>query len=258
MAEAGRPPSTAGESNPFRRARLAGRLRAPPLAAGTREANRREAWHARRNRLAARRAAAVHAAMSRPAASGPLTFVIVASLSALAVAASSLAKASEDRPAQASPGAGPPSPAPGDVAWPDGFERWAWVKSGPSGALAGQPAGTHHIYANAAAVEGFRAGRFADGAVLVFDVLEGDQAGPPSYAEASQGRLRTDVMVRDQARYAATGGWGYAEWLEAAGGDGGAGRRVNPAVAANPAGICHACHVRLAPDRGFVVSRPPV
>lgn len=193
----------------------------------------------------------------------------MASLSALVAAAaahgSSFAEASED--GQATPGLpsaatakeGPPNSAY-TVEYPDGFETWAWVKAGPSGAIEGQPAGTHHIYANPAALEGFRTGRFADGAVLVFDVIEGTQTGAPTPAEAAKGRLRINAMVRDEARYASTGGWGYAEWLEAPAFDtasgGGTGRRVNAVIAANPNGICHTCHIRLASDRSFVVSRP--
>ena len=184
--------------------------------------------------------------MSRRNANAPLTFVIVASLTALGLAAATAHTPSGPDPNERPPAVGVP--------WPEGFGGWAWVKSGPSAPLLGQPAGTHHIYANARAVQGYRTGRWEDGAVLVFDVLT---PGATHGAATDPGtRLRTDVMVRDQARYAATGGWGYAEWFEAAAQDGATGRRPNAWVTANPDRACHACHTRRE-AQGFVFSEMP-
>ncbi len=62
-----------------------------------------------------------------------------------------------------------------EVPYPEGYRSWVHVKT----ALIqkGSPAfnhwgGFHHIYGNAKAIEGYKAGKFEDGSVLVFDVLE--------------------------------------------------------------------------------------
>jgi hypothetical protein len=203
--------------------------------------------------------------MSRTPAGAPradftLSFVVVAGVSALALAAGSAhtpavarAEPAAHAPAaSAAPAATAPYPPPPLA---QGFRSWTHVGEAPSAALFGQPAGTHHIWANEAALAGYRSGAWADGAVLVFDVVDG--AGE---------RLRTDVMARDARAYAATGGWGYGEWLLAPApaidrpgdGVGATGEpRVNRLVAANPNGVCHSCHERLAGGRGFVVSTWP-
>jgi hypothetical protein len=53
-------------------------------------------------------------------------------------------------------------------------------------------------------------------------------------------------MVRDQARFAATGGWGYASWLEPE-------HLANAYVKAEPVRACHACHTSREAE-GFVFS----
>lgn len=166
-----------------------------------------------------------------------LTFVIVASLTALGVAAAASAQGQAPAPSTPTPGAWPSHPG-------EGFTGWRQVKSGASAAVFGKPAGTHHIYANPAAVEGYRTGVWADGAVLVFDVLE--DGAPGGAATDPARRLRTDAMVRDRARFAATDGWGYGSWLAP-------GATPNPPVAADAARVCHACHKARQPD-DFVFS----
>jgi hypothetical protein len=131
------------------------------------------------------------------------------------------------------------------VPYPEGFRRWAHVKTGLSGSAGpggARYAGFHHIYANAAALEGYETGRFPDGAVLVFDVFDvrtqdGNTLEGP--------RKFTDVMHKDSRRYAATGGWGFEEF------EGPSRARVlSPEVVAR----CFACHERLAPS-GHVISK---
>src|SRR5687768_674150 len=101
-------------------------------------------------------------AASRPSSVGaPLTLVTVMkiplALSLVAAAAAATAVV--------------PPPA---VPYPEGYREWVHVKSaligpGPAHAAFG---GLHHVYANAAALAGYRAGRFPDGAVLVLDRLD--------------------------------------------------------------------------------------
>jgi len=86
------------------------------------------------------------------------------------------------------------------VPYPDGYRNWAHVKT----ALIqeGSPAfehwgGFHHIYGNAKAMEGYKAGKFDDGSILVFDVLEA--VSKDNVINEGKRRL-IDVMVRDEER----------------------------------------------------------
>lgn len=132
------------------------------------------------------------------------------------------------------------------IAYPHGYRGWAHVTSGLVAAESpGAPKyeGLHHIYANAAALEGYRTGRFPEGAVIVFDQFSAVQAGG---ATSAGERKFVDVMVRDSRRFAATGGWDYAEFVAPDG------RRVEE-IEADPAKSCDGCHVAHAPggDRVF-------
>jgi hypothetical protein len=99
----------------------------------------------------------------------------------------------------------------GQVPYPEGYRDWTHVKSmviqdgHPLFAAFG---GIHHVYANEAALKTLRSGggRFADGAILVFDLLE----APRADAAITEGaRKVVGVMHKDPARFAATGGWGF-------------------------------------------------
>jgi hypothetical protein len=95
------------------------------------------------------------------------------------------------------------------VAYPVDYRSWTHVKSmiiQPDHPLADPFEGLHHIYANAAALEGYRSGQFPDGAVIVFDLLA-VSAADGAIVEA--GRKLVGVMEKDTERFAATGGWGY-------------------------------------------------
>lgn len=138
----------------------------------------------------------------------------------------------------------PAAPDDAGVPYPEGFRRWAHVKSAyvpEEITQAGQYRGWHHIYANAAALEGFATGRFADGSALAFDVLEvktdagSVQEGPRKF---------TDVMYKDAKRFAATGGWGFEEFTGAA---------RTRALDAAKAAACFACHEKRSPQT-FVIS----
>lgn len=132
------------------------------------------------------------------------------------------------------------------VAYPSGYSRWTHLKSGLI--AAGHPAfarfgGLHHVYANAAALEGNRDGRYADGAVLVYDLFEIRDSGDGLIDQGP--RRHIDVMVKDSRRYAATGGWGYAEFA--------AGQRRDRLTPADRDG-CAACHASRA-EHGHVFSQ---
>src|ERR1700758_2274262 len=58
---------------------------------------------------------------------------------------------------------------------PTEFRQWAHVKSvlvGPQSSAFATEGGIHHIYANGKALEGYATGKFPDGAVIVYDLLE--------------------------------------------------------------------------------------
>ena len=101
---------------------------------------------------------------------------------------------------------------PPPVQYPEGFRRWVHVKSGligPQNPALQHYVGLHHIYANQMAMDGYSTGRFADGSVLVFDLLETrDNAGTTTEGP----RRFIDVMNKDSRLYAATGGWGFEEF----------------------------------------------
>lgn len=132
------------------------------------------------------------------------------------------------------------------IAFPEGFRNWTHVSSaivGPENPVAPKYEGVHHIYANGKALEGYRTGRWPDGAVIVYDQWTAATAGRD--AKGPGERKFIDVMVRDSRRYAAQGGWGYTEfradgWTRAA------------EIEANQRG-CDGCHDKLAPggDRVF-------
>ena len=102
--------------------------------------------------------------------------------------------------------------------------------------------GIHHMYANAAALRGLQEGSFADGAILVFDLLEATQS---EGVLAEGARKRIDVMHRDASRYASTGDWGYETFV----GDSQSERLAQDVVVA-----CYACHTSQA-HQSFVFSR---
>ena len=61
------------------------------------------------------------------------------------------------------------------VPYPDGYRSWQHVKSmviGEGHPLYGSFGGIHHLYANKKALQGYKAGKFADGSGIVFDLLE--------------------------------------------------------------------------------------
>lgn len=133
-----------------------------------------------------------------------------------------------------------------EVPYPDGYRHWFHVKSmvieegHPLYAAFG---GIHHIYANDAALQGYRSDAFPDGAVLVFDLLEAEHA---DHAVTEGERKVVGVMHKNAARYPNTGGWGFEGF---AGGD------PNTRVVGSEAeSACFACHAPLA-DSDYVFSQ---
>ncbi len=123
---------------------------------------------------------------------------------------------------------------PAKIAYPEGYRDWRHVKSmelKPGHPLYESFGGIHHLYANPRAVQGYRSGRFRDGAVIVFDLLEAKTEGN---ALVEGKRKVLGVMVRDGRRHAATGGWGFEAFAE--------GDPQRPIVGGNAAKACFECH----------------
>lgn len=101
----------------------------------------------------------------------------------------------------------PTSPPP--VAYPEGYRAFSHVKSlllKPNHALANPFAGLHHTYANDKAVRGLKSGKYEDGAIFAFDLLDYKD----EESSLSEGKRKLlGVMERNAKKYSATGGWGF-------------------------------------------------
>jgi hypothetical protein len=132
------------------------------------------------------------------------------------------------------------------VAYPDGYRDWRHIKTmiiNPGHPLFNTFGGLHQLYANAPAVQGYRDGKFPDGAVIVFDLSEAVDRDNTITAGAPK---VVGVMTKDSRRHAETGGWGFEGFA--------AGDRLRPTVGANAATACFECH-RSEKAHDYVFSR---
>ena len=132
------------------------------------------------------------------------------------------------------------------VPYPEGYRNWHHVKSmviDKGHPLYEAFGGVHHLYANPKAVAGYKSGKFPDGAIIVFDLLEAKSA---DNAVTEGARKVVGVMHKDAKKFAATGGWGFEGF--------GGGDKTNRVVRDNAASACFACH---EPQKGhdYVFSR---
>ncbi len=131
------------------------------------------------------------------------------------------------------------------IDYPDGYRQWTHVKSmtiQPGHPLENPFLGIHHIYANRKALAGLKAGRYEDGASFVFDQLAYESRDKASIEGA---RVLLGVMVKDRARFPATGGWGYEGW---------AGDSRTERLVSDGGVSCHGCHSQMR-DRDFVFTQ---
>ncbi len=123
-----------------------------------------------------------------------------------------------------------PAPPP----YPEGYRQWTHVKSmviNPGHPLNDAFGAIHHLYANKKAEQGYSAGKFPDGAVIVFDLLEARAA---DNAVQEGARKVVGVMQKDARKYQATGGWGFEGFK----GD----SKTERVVAGNATTACFQCH----------------
>ena len=131
------------------------------------------------------------------------------------------------------------------VPYPQGYRQWTHVKSmtiNEGHALFQTFGGIHHLYANRQAEQGYRTGKFPDGSVIVFDLLEAKSADN-SVQEGARKVL--GVMHKDAGKYKDTGGWGFEGFK----GD----SKTERAVGTNAASACFQCHTARK-DHDFVFS----
>jgi hypothetical protein len=121
------------------------------------------------------------------------------------------------------------------VPYPDGYRQWTHVKSmviNQGHPLYDAFGGIHHLYANEKAEQGYKTGKFADGSIIVFDLLEANAA---DNAVQEGARKVLGVMHKDARKYQDTGGWGFEGFK----GD----SKTDRAVGKNAASACFQCHI---------------
>jgi Cytochrome P460 len=131
------------------------------------------------------------------------------------------------------------------VPYPQGYRQWTHVKSmtiNPGHALYDAFGGMHHLYANRRAEQGYKSGKFADGSVIVFDLLQANAADNTVQEGA---RKVLGVMHKDARKYSDTGGWGFEAFK--------ADSKTERVVGNNAAAACFQCHTAKK-DNGFVFS----
>lgn len=130
-------------------------------------------------------------------------------------------------------------------AYPEHYRDWTHVKSmviHPGHPLADPFEGIHHIYANTEARDGLARGNYADGAAFAFDQLAYDTA---DNASTEGDRVLLGFMIKDSARYADTGGWGFEAWP---------GNSRTERLVSDGGASCFSCHERVA-ERDYVFTR---
>jgi len=123
---------------------------------------------------------------------------------------------------------------PTPLGYPHGYRQWTHVKT--MHIRSGHPlhhlfGGVHHIYANKQAMEGYKRGKFANGATLVLDLLDARDDG---YSVTEGPRKLVAVMHKDAKKYPDTGGWGFEAFR--------ADNRKDRIVGKNAATACFECH----------------
>ena len=125
---------------------------------------------------------------------------------------------------------------PAEVPFPEGYRSWQHVKSviaGPgSKGFATDGGKIYHFYANPAAVEGYRDGKFPNGAILVRETLHAVPGQGASEGVLSEGdRTALDVMLKDDTLFKDTAGWGFETF-----------NSKSERLAEKDRAQCYACH----------------
>lgn len=133
-----------------------------------------------------------------------------------------------------------------EVPFPTDYRDWHHVKS--MVIEKGHPlfemfGGIHHLYANPTALEGYKAGRFPNGSIIVFELFEAREV---DNALVEGNRKVVGVMYKDATKFAATGGWGFEGF--------GGGEKDKRVVGNKASTACFACHTSQQ-SHDYVFSR---
>ncbi len=131
------------------------------------------------------------------------------------------------------------------VPYPEGYRDWTHAKTmliQPGHALENPFQGIHHVYVNESAKQGLKTGKYADGAVFVFDLLNYTEADK-TIQEGS--RKLIGVMQKDKQKYAKTGGWGFEAF---------AGDSTDKRIVEDGGAGCFGCHTQVK-DSGYVFTQ---
>ncbi len=129
--------------------------------------------------------------------------------------------------------------------FPKEFRKWAHVKSvlvGPQSAAFATEGGIHHIYANEKALAGYDTGKFPDGSVIVYDLLETKEIAGNTVEGSTR---RVDVMVKQSGHNPTNGGWEFVSFP--------GGNPTNGKLTIERQATCAACHANRK-DHDFVFS----
>lgn len=132
-----------------------------------------------------------------------------------------------------------------EVPYPEGYRNWSHAKTmliQPGHPLENPFQGIHHVYVNDAARRGLASGKYNNGAVFVFDLL--------NYIETEKTVQEADrkligVMHKDNARYAKTGGWGFEAF---------AGNSNSDRIVQDGGQGCFTCHNQVK-DQDYVFTK---
>ena len=138
-----------------------------------------------------------------------------------------------------------------EVPYPDTYRAWRHLKSvvvGPGHqSYASQGGKIFQFYANPQAVQGYQAGKFPNGSVIVRETLRAVDGEGESKGILKEGeRSALDVMMKDDRLFGGTDGWGF-ETFDSKG----------ARLAAKDRAECYACHVKQK-DRDLVYSSMPM
>ena len=125
-----------------------------------------------------------------------------------------------------------------EILFPEDYRSWTHIKTAVNNPSFATHSGFHHIYANKKAMKGYKTGKFPDGSIIVFDVLESVEQKNGDVIEGKRKLL--DVMVKDRVKFRETGGWGYEEFIY---GSNAEIKKLNPAKTQ-----CFTCHTAQKDD----------
>jgi hypothetical protein len=120
--------------------------------------------------------------------------------------------------------------------FPKEFRKWAHVKSvlvGPQSAAFVSEGGIHHIYANEKALEGYETGKFPDGSMIVYDLLETKEVAGNIIEGPTR---RVDVMVKQSELFRTTAGWRFMSFP--------GGNPTDGKLTVERQAACAACHAK--------------